>query len=84
MAPSDLALLLAENRNYQSRRAALHARGSYDAAIPPTIAKLALPPLDEGTVVAAEDAASSFVTISPSSPVERRPVTAPMKPATCW
>ncbi|MHB1172812.1 MAG: Fic family protein [Lacisediminihabitans sp.] len=40
----------------QSRRAALQARGSYEAAIPPAIAKLSLPPLDEGTVVAAEDA----------------------------
>lgn len=40
----------------QSRRAALQARGDYDAAIPPYIAALALPPLDESTVVAAEDA----------------------------
>lgn len=40
----------------QSRRAALKARGPYEAAVPPMIATLAVPQLDEGTVIAAEDA----------------------------
>ncbi len=40
----------------QSRRAALQARGSYEAAIPPFIAPLAIPSLDADTAIAAEDA----------------------------
>src|SRR5690554_2052344 len=40
----------------QSRRAALRERGPYEAAVPPFIAQLALPPLDDETVVAAEEA----------------------------
>ena len=40
----------------QSRRAALRARGPYDASIPPFIAKRALPTLDADTTIAAEDA----------------------------
>jgi Fic family protein len=40
----------------QSRRAALRARGPYEAAIPPFIAPLAIPALDSDTTIAAEDA----------------------------
>ncbi|MDP9027826.1 MAG: Fic family protein [Actinomycetota bacterium] len=40
----------------QSRRAALSARGPYQSAVPPKIAQLALPPLDQQTTVAAEGA----------------------------
>ncbi|TIH35006.1 Fic family protein [Subtercola vilae] len=40
----------------QSRRAALRARGPYQASIPPSIATLALPALDMDTMIAAEDA----------------------------
>jgi Fic family protein len=40
----------------QSRRAALQARGPYEAAIPPFIASLAIPALDSDTTIAAEDA----------------------------
>src|SRR5437660_1507718 len=40
----------------QSRRAALRARGPYEAAVPPTIAHLMLPPFDQRTIVAAEEA----------------------------
>ncbi len=40
----------------QSRRAALRARGPYEASIPPFIAKLALPPLEVDTTIAAEEA----------------------------
>ena len=40
----------------QSRRAALRERGPYEAAVPPFITKLALPQLNDETVVAAEEA----------------------------
>jgi Fic family protein len=40
----------------QSRRAALRARGPYEAAIPPLIASLSLPSMDSDTTIAAEDA----------------------------
>jgi Fic family protein len=40
----------------QSRRAALRARGPYEASIPPFIAGLAVPALDSDTTIAAEDA----------------------------
>jgi Fic family protein len=40
----------------RSRRAALRARGPYDASIPPFIAKRALPTLDVDTTIAAEEA----------------------------
>ena len=40
----------------QSRRAALRERGPYEAAVPPLIAKLALPQLDDEVAVAAEEA----------------------------
>jgi Fic family protein len=40
----------------QSRRAALRARGPYEAAVPPSIASLGLPSLDSDTTIAAEEA----------------------------
>jgi Fic family protein len=40
----------------QSRRAALRARGPYQAAVPPRIARQTLPTLSDGLVVHAEDA----------------------------
>jgi Fic family protein len=40
----------------QSRRAVLRARGPYEAAVPPAIGALAIPPLDRDTALAAEDA----------------------------
>jgi Fic family protein len=40
----------------ESRRAQLRARGPYEAAVPPTIAKLALPALSTDSTLAAEDA----------------------------
>lgn len=40
----------------ESRRARLRARGPYSASVPPLIADLKIPRLDEETVVAAEDA----------------------------
>jgi Fic family protein len=43
----------------QSRHAALRARGPYEAAIPPFIAKLPLPRLDDETAAAAEDAVTA-------------------------
>ena len=39
-----------------SRRAALRARGPYDAAVPPTIAALRVPPIAADVATAAEDA----------------------------
>jgi Fic family protein len=52
-----------ENREWRSqfdpnasRRAQLRARGPYEAAIPPAIAELALPPLSNDTNLLAEDA----------------------------
>src|SRR6185369_8660834 len=39
-----------------SRRARLRARGPYQAAVPPRIAELSIPPLDADTQVATEDA----------------------------
>ncbi|MBK4348193.1 Fic family protein [Lacisediminihabitans changchengi] len=45
-----------ETDDAQSRRASLRARGPYEAAIPPFIAKLTLPHLDADTMVEAEDA----------------------------
>jgi Fic family protein len=40
----------------QSRRAALRARGPYEASVPPFIASLSIPALDSDTTIAAEDA----------------------------
>src|ERR1700712_1127826 len=40
----------------QSRRAALRARGPYQAAVPPNIAHLTVPPVDLETAILAEDA----------------------------
>ncbi|HEY8914292.1 Fic family protein [Lacisediminihabitans sp.] len=44
----------------QSRRAALRSRGLYEAAVPPFIANLPLPRLDDETAAAAEDAVTAL------------------------
>lgn len=44
----------------ESRRAALKARGPYEAAVPPFIANLPLPRLDDETAAAAEDAVAAL------------------------
>lgn len=44
----------------QSRHAALKARGLYEAAVPPFIANLPLPRLDDETAAAAEDAVTAL------------------------
>ncbi|WP_051476948.1 Fic family protein [Arthrobacter sp. Br18] len=45
----------------ESHRTRLRARGPYDAAVPPFIAHLDLPPLRPGTAVRAEDAITELV-----------------------
>jgi Fic family protein len=44
----------------QSRRAVLKVRGPYEASVPPFIANLPLPRLDEETLAAAEDAVTAL------------------------